>query len=147
MRRQNGTKKRSVHRVVWTNTLNCLLPLYSTLFVHSWLASIGSQYYSKVCALNVRAPTKPSTLDNVLCLDMENHVCPLVNKGKPQTKGSAARSGLSFWNQLEARGGQNCALNPRAVIRGVKSAEGANRKPRTRRHHSPTQESDSQGHT
>ena len=61
---------------------------------------ISINWYLKVCTLNICAPTKPSTLDNALCLNMANHVCPLINKGKPQTKGNMARSGLLFWNQL-----------------------------------------------
>ena len=78
-------------------TYSCVLPWYLTLLC-TQLISIN--WYSKVCVLNICAPAKPSILDNALCLDMEHHVCPLVNKGKPQTKGNAARSGLSFWNQL-----------------------------------------------
>ena len=85
----------SPHLLHFSCTYSCVLPWYLTLFC-TQLISIN--WYSKVCVLNICAPAKPSILDNALCLDMENHVCPLVNKGKPGTRREAAyRIGIS-WN-------------------------------------------------
>ena len=73
-------------------------------FVVSYAVLFGSQYYLKVCFLTICSPTKPLTLDNMLCLIWWS--CATV------TWNSAIKTKTKTASKMVENGQQKCTVNP-----------------------------------